>query len=162
MATQKILVPCDFSTEGKSALEYATKLARETGAKLLIAHVQELPLIYGDGIYPYYAFPEPDTSEAYQLLDDVKPDDPAVTYEHRLLTGDPAARLAEAAEAEHVDLIVMSSHGRSGLRRVLLGSVAESALRRASRPVLIVKPNGHAEPLHLRSSSTDSPVPACG
>jgi len=98
----------------------------------------------------------------HRLLDD-KPDDPAVTYEHHLLTGDdPAAWIAEAAEAEHVDLIVMSSQGRSGVRRVLLGSVAESVLRRASCPVLIVKPNGHAEPLHLRSSSTDSPVPACG
>lgn len=161
MATQKILVPCDFSSEGSSALEYATKLARETGARLLITHVQELPLIYGDGIYQYYAFPEPDTSEARRLLDDVRPGDPAVAYEHRLLTGDPAARIAEAAEAEHVDLIVMSSHGRSGVRRVLLGSVAESVLRRASCPVLIVRPNGHAEPLHLRSSSTDSPVPAC-
>jgi nucleotide-binding universal stress UspA family protein len=162
MATHKILVPCDFSTAGSSALAYATKLARETGAKLLIAHVQELRLIYGDGIYPYYAYPEPDTNEARRLLEDVKPDDPAVAYEYRLFTGDPATRIAEAAEAEHVDLIVMSSHGRSGLRRVLLGSVAESVLRRASCPVIIVKPNTHAEPLHRKSSLADSPAPTCG
>jgi len=147
MATQKILVPCDFSKSGKAAFEYATKLARETGARLIIAHVQELLMVYGEGAY-YYGVPEPDASEVRRMLHDVQPMDRDVVFEHRLLDGDPAAQIAALAKAEDIDLIVMSSHGRTGLGRMLLGSVAEAVMRRAERPVLNVKPAVKTEPLH--------------
>ncbi|MCE9607727.1 MAG: universal stress protein [Planctomycetia bacterium] len=147
MATQKILVPCDFSKSGRAAFEYATKLARETGTPLIIVHVQELPMVYGEGAY-YYGVPEPDASEIRKMLHDVQPMDRDVVFEHRLLDGDPAAQIAALAKAEGIDLIVMSSHGRTGLGRMLLGSVAEAVIRRADCPVLIVKPTANAEPLH--------------
>jgi len=157
MATKKILVPCDFSTSGNAAFEYATKLAHETGARLIIVHVQELPMVYGEGSY-YYGAPEPDSSELRKMLHDVKPMEHDVVFEHRLLEGDPAVRIAALAKAEDIDLIVMSSHGRTGLGRVLLGSIAESVMRHAECPVLIVKPTVKSEPLYAGVKAAEKSV----
>jgi universal stress protein A len=65
--------------------------------------------------------------------------------EHYLLEGEPAREVVQFAEREHVDLIVLGTHGRTGLARVLMGSVAENVVRRAPCPVLVVK-----QPLALR------------
>ena len=69
----------------------------------------------------------------------VLPTDAAVGYEHRLLVGHPATAIVYLAEKEKVDLIVMPTHGRTGLLRVLMGSVAEGVVRKAKCPVLTVK-----------------------
>jgi nucleotide-binding universal stress UspA family protein len=134
----KILVPTDFSTLGQAALETATALARERGAKLIIAHVEEPPMAYGGGEL-YYGMEEPDRKELQRMLSEVVPTDPAVGYEHRLLVGSPATAIVYLAEKENVDMIVMPTHGRTGLTRLLMGSVAEEVVRKAKCPVLTVK-----------------------
>jgi universal stress protein A len=139
MKTRKILIPTDFSSKGEAALEYAASLARERNALLVIVHVQEPPAVYGEGSY-YYGDPEPDPDLLRNMLLAVKPHDPAVACRHRFVQGFPAAGILTAAKEEDVDLIVMSSHGRTGLSRVLLGSVAEEVMRKAECPVMIVKP----------------------
>lgn len=73
------------------------------------------------------------------MLEAVVPEDPNVKYEHRMVTGDPAGRIVELAEEENIDLIVMGTHGRTGLKRLLMGSVAEAVVRRAKCPVLTFK-----------------------
>jgi nucleotide-binding universal stress UspA family protein len=73
------------------------------------------------------------------MLQAVVPTQPNVPYEHRLVTGDPAAEIVRVADDEHVDMIVLGSHGRSGLRRLLMGSVAEVVVRKAPCPVLTFK-----------------------
>ena len=73
------------------------------------------------------------------MLAEVKPTDPKVPYQHRLITGEPASAIARLAEDENVDMIVMGTHGRSGLSRLLMGSVAEAVVRRAKCPVLTYK-----------------------
>ena len=78
------------------------------------------------------------------MLKEVVPTDPQVACEHRLLTGDPAVAIARLAEEEHADLIVMGTHGRTGLTRLLMGSVAEAVVRRAPCPVLTYKQTTHA------------------
>ncbi len=143
MKTKKVLFPSDFSTKGRDALEYATRLARDSGATLLIAHVEEPPVVYGDGAF-YYGVPEPDRGAMEAMLREIKPTDPTVPFEHRLVEGAPADAIVALAKEEGVDLIVMSSHGRTGLGRLLLGSVAEVVTRRAECPVLIVKPHAPA------------------
>ena len=80
-----------------------------------------------------------DRSEVRQQLEQVKPTVPRVDYEHRYLEGGPVHEIVAFAEREHIDLIVMGSHGRTGLARLLMGSVAEGVARRAPCPVLIVK-----------------------
>jgi nucleotide-binding universal stress UspA family protein len=69
----------------------------------------------------------------------VKPTDLNVFYKHRLMTGDPAKAILRLAKDEDVDIIVMGSHGRSGLSRMLMGSVAEAVVRNAECPVLTYK-----------------------
>lgn len=138
MRFQKILFPTDFSHTGDAALEMATSLARDTGAKLYIVHVQEPPAYYGGGEM-YYGMLDPTASELVKLLEDVKPSDASVPYEQRMLTGDPAGALVDFAKEEQIDLIVLGTHGRSGLSRLLMGSVAEAVVRRAECPVLTFK-----------------------
>lgn len=138
MNAKKILFPTDFSHTGDAALAMATSLARDTGAKLLIVHVEESPNVYAGGEF-YYGIPNPPTDELRRMLEEVKPTDGSVMYEHRLLTGDPAATIVRLAEDEGVDMIVLGTHGRTGILRMLMGSVAEAIVRRANCPVLTYK-----------------------
>jgi nucleotide-binding universal stress UspA family protein len=138
MHAKKILFPTDFSHTGDAALQYATMLARDSGATLLIVHVEEPPMAYGGGEM-YYGIPEPDSEALRKMLVSVKPTDPSVKFEHRMITGDPADSIARLAEDEHADLIVMGTHGRTGLGRLVMGSVAESVVRHAKCPVLTFK-----------------------
>ena len=137
MIARKVLFPTDFSEAGRHALELATSLARDGGGSLVIVHVEEPPMAYGGG--ELYYVQETDREELKKRLAAVVPADPAVTGVHKLLLGDPAEAIIQAAEAEKADLIVMGTHGRRGLTRLLMGSVAEAVVRRASCPVLTVK-----------------------
>jgi nucleotide-binding universal stress UspA family protein len=138
MKAKKILFATDFSTTANEALDFATSLAKESGAKLLIVHVAELPMAYGTGEM-YDGLPEPDTTELHRMLQEVVPTDPAVPHEHRMISGNPSTEIVELAKAEDVDLIVLSTHGRTGLTRALMGSVAEVVVRHATCPVLTLK-----------------------
>lgn len=138
MYLKKILFPTDFSHSGDAALAYATSLARDMGATLLIVHVEEPPAAYGGGEL-YYGVPEPADEELRRMLGEVLPTDPAVPHEHRLVNGDPATAIVNLAEMEGADLIVMGTHGRTGFSRLLMGSVAELVVRRAQCPVLTIK-----------------------
>jgi len=139
MSASKILYPTDFSTTGQTALEMATSLARDRGATLVVMHVEEPPMAYGGGEM-YYGIEEPNREELKRMLAEVVPADPGVPYEHRLMIGSPATAIVEMAEREKVELIVMPTHGRTGLMRLLMGSVAEEVVRKAKCPVLTVKP----------------------
>lgn len=138
MNAKKIVFPTDFSTSSDAALEHAAGLARDMGAQLLIVHVEEPPLAYGGGEM-YYGVPEPDHSAVEKMLSKVKPRTADVKFEHHLLIGSPADEIVRFAEHENADLIVMGTHGRSGLWRMLMGSVAEAVVRRASCPVFTFK-----------------------
>ena len=143
MRFTKILFPTDFSHTGDAALAMAASLARDNDATLYIVHVQEPPAYYGGGEM-YYGMLDPTTDELAKLLEDIVPPDPTVKYEQHMLTGDPACALVNFAETEHIDLIVLGTHGRGGLSRLLMGSVAEAVVRRATCPVLTFKQPQHA------------------
>lgn len=138
MNIKRILFPTDFSHTGDAALAFATSLAKESGGRLIVVHVQEAPLAYGGGEM-YYGIPEPSTDELMEMLHKVKPTDPNVPVEYRLVTGDPSDAVVRMAEDDAVDLIVLGSHGRTGLTRLLMGSVAEAIVRKAHCPVLVYK-----------------------
>jgi nucleotide-binding universal stress UspA family protein len=139
MHADKILFPTDFSTASEDALRWATSLARDSGATLSIVHVEEPPMAYGGGEM-YIALDDDETKgELRRMLGNVVPTDHNVPFEHRLLVGEPATAIVEDAEKEGADLIVMGTHGRTGLSRLLMGSVAEAVVRRAKCPVLTVK-----------------------
>lgn len=134
-----IVFPTDFSTASDSGLEQATRLARQAGVKLVIVHVAEPPLAYGGGEL-YYGIPEPNEQALAKMLERVRPTDPSVACEHHLVRGEPAHEIVRLAEQVKAAMIVMGTHGRTGLMRLLMGSVAEAVVRRASCPVLIFKP----------------------
>ena len=138
MNAKKILFPTDFSPGSEAALEMATSLARDSGATLLITHVEEIPLATGGAEF-LYSVPEPATEEIREMLHDVVPKDASIPYEHHLLAGDVATAIVDFAESENVDMIVLGTHGRRGLSRLLMGSVAELVVRRAKCPVLTIK-----------------------
>jgi len=138
MAGKAILFPTDFSTASDAALAHAETLAKQSDAKLVIVHVEEPPLAYGGGEL-YYGLPEPNSERIQKMLEDVRPRDPAVAFEHRLSMGDPAGEVVRIAGDEGCEMIVMGTHGRTGLTRLLMGSVAEQIVRRAPCPVLIYR-----------------------
>ena len=138
MATRTILFPTDFSPSSDAALPHAEALARQSGARLLIVHVEEPPLAYGGGELSY-GIAEPDTARIAAVLEKVKPADPLVPFQHRHALGDPAVEICRIAAEEGAELIVLGTHGRTGILRLLMGSVAESILRHAPCPVLVYR-----------------------
>jgi nucleotide-binding universal stress UspA family protein len=154
MAKPVILVPTDFSTASDEALPHAEALAKQKGASLLILHVEEPPLAYGAGEL-YYGLPEPSSERILAMLEQVKPTDPLVPFTHRLTIGDAAGEIVRIAGEEGVEMIVLGTHGRSGMSRMLMGSVAEVVVRRAPCPVLVCRAAAEtlvgrkAEALHL-------------
>jgi len=141
MSFHKLLIPTDFSPSSEAAVQVATTLAKNSGAALLIVHVDEATLPYGFGVETGAApgAERPSDRKLRELLESVVPSDESVPFEHRLLSGDPASEILRLADEEHVDLIVLATHGRTGLHRLLMGSVAELVVRRAGCPVLTLK-----------------------
>lgn len=137
MNAKKIIFPTDFSTTSDSALEEAASLARSRGDTLLIVHVQE-PSDFYRGEF-YYGLPEPDVESLIDMLHSISPKADEVRCEYRLLAGDPAAEIVRLARKEEADMIVMGTHGRSGVLRLLMGSIAEAVIRSAPCPVLTYK-----------------------
>jgi universal stress protein A len=137
MGTKKVLFATDFSIAADAALPEAEALAKARGASLLILHVQEPMLAYDGALY--YGPLEPTSETLDKMLHELVPADKSIPVEHRLGMGNPATEIVQTADQEPVDVIVMGTHGRSGLSRLLMGSVAESVVRHASCPVLIYK-----------------------
>jgi universal stress protein A len=138
MNTKKVVFPTDFSRTSKAALEFAESLVRDQNGKLYIVHVEEPPAAYGGGDL-FYGIPNPNLEDVKKLLLAVVPSDPKIAYEHHLVHGAPGDAIAQFAESVDADLIVIGTHGRTGLNRMLMGSVAESVVRHASCPVLSYK-----------------------
>jgi universal stress protein A len=153
----KILYATDFSTAGQTALEMATALARDRDAKLVIVHVEEPPTAYGGGEL-YYGIDMPDPQELQRMLAQVLPTDPKVGFEHKLVMGSPAGGILHIAEKEGVEMIVMSTHGRTGLTRMLMGSVAEEVVRKAKCPVLTVKAAPARKPVQATTAKAATPA----
>jgi nucleotide-binding universal stress UspA family protein len=155
------VLPIDFSTNNDKSLALATSLARDSGAKLFIVHVAEPPMVYVGN--SYYGVPNPQAEDVSKMLKEFVPPASDVAYEHKLLTGTPADEIVSFAEQTQADFIVMGTHGRSGLFRVLMGSVAEAVVRKAPCPVLTVKQpvaNAEEEPEADRVAQPESPRPA--
>jgi universal stress protein A len=142
MNIKSILVPTDFSHYNDAALDYASRLAAESGAKLHLVHIhdtRELTTSMGVASTIYVDAWQKERSRAEEQLKVLVPTVVDVAYEHHSLQGVPDAEIVEFAKEHEIDLIVMSSHGRSGLTRLVMGSVAENVMRHAPCPVLIVK-----------------------
>jgi universal stress protein A len=146
LALKNILVATDFSSSSQTALIYGRALARQFGGRLHVLHAVELPVSDGTGAIGYEGLtPELRTAledaERGRLDDLVSADDRATlqaTTAIRTLET-PALAIGEYARREAIDLIVIGTHGRHGLTRLVMGSVAEQVVRTAPCPVLTVR-----------------------
>lgn len=148
-----ILCPTDFSDPAAEAIEAASELADHFTAELILLHVtEELPLVAaaapmmtpgGSGAHVGFdvtGYQELVHNEAKQKLEELSertvPE--RVRVRNLVLQGKPAATIVEVAENENADLIAIATHGHTGVRRFLFGSVAEKVVRTATCPVLTV------------------------
>jgi len=142
----RILVPTDFSEHSKTAVQYGCELASKFGADLHLLHVvEQLPVMYSEG-----AIFSPETeaellAEARELLTKTPADIDvsALNVTRATLEGHPLVEIVRYARENEIDLIVIGTHGRTGLVHVLLGSVAEKVVRKAPCPVLTVHSPEH-------------------
>ncbi len=135
---QLILHPTDFSAASDLACQLASSLARDHNARLVVVHVMPPPaLAYGVDVMP--APIEIDRSHLTDRLREMQQRQSKVPIETILIEGDPEVEILRLADELPCDLIVMGTHGRTGWSRLLMGSIAEQIVRKASCPVLTVK-----------------------
>jgi nucleotide-binding universal stress UspA family protein len=144
MKSRRILHPSDFSSASRAAFTRAVDAAKAERAELLLAHVlgPVMPAM-GDGFVPAAVYDDMERSMrayAQKELDKLaaKARGAKVRVRTLLLDGTPAERIVRAARSYHADVIVIGTHGRTGLARVFLGSVAERVVGTAPCPVLTV------------------------
>ena len=140
-AIHKILVPTDFSAHADEAFRVAHTLARMTGAEVILFHVAHPPAVVSEG---GKLLANPGNADAVNLWDrfrSVQPAEAKVRVEHQVIVADRprAGHILEILDKLGCDLIVMGTHGRSSLKHLLFGSVAEEVVRLARCPVMVVK-----------------------
>ena len=143
---QKILVPLDGSTQAEQALDFAANMAKDSKAELVLVRVPILEQVLApaasvlDTYHLEMSFAK-STEKAQAYFDELVGDYEEQPFAVRplIVPGTPAEIICQTALAEQVDLIVISSHGRTGWRKLVLGSVAEEVLKTADVPVLLVK-----------------------
>jgi nucleotide-binding universal stress UspA family protein len=150
MRFTKILCPTDFSPGSQQALRVAVRMASEANAELVVVHAWYMPpsAFAGESMFPAELI-QSMIDDSRRGLDAAVRDAAAAGAKHvsgKLLTGGPGAEIVGCLEKDAFDLCVIGTQGRSGLARILLGSVAEKVVRHSPCSVLAVHPDGGAKP----------------
>jgi nucleotide-binding universal stress UspA family protein len=142
-AVRRVLAPIDFSNASEVAVQHAKEIALTYGAEVDLLHVVQEPVYPSAYGYEAAAFPTAEVIDNVEAqLGEMAREQ--IGYEHVMIearTGDPGGQILDYTAENEIDLIVIATHGRTGLNRMLLGSVAERVLRRSPVPVFIVKPD---------------------
>ncbi len=138
MHVKHILVPLDFSADAEQALDCAVGLAQQFQARLTLLHVIYLPVSTEVNLSVY--FTEMETG-AEQGIDTYRKrvEEAGLAVDTVISRGTPFREIVETAKAKRVDLIIMGTHGRTGMQHLLLGSVAERVVRLAPCPVMVTR-----------------------
>ena len=146
MTAQRLLVPVDFSEDANQALEYAIALASTLGARVILLHVMQSPPWGGVDMdvtlpHAYSQFIQHLEAEVTHRMQACLERVTArgLEGEMAVVHGEPFQEILDTAKKQQVDLIIMGTHGRTGLQHVLMGSVAEKVVRLAPCPVLVVR-----------------------
>jgi len=144
---ENILVPTDFSHCSYAAISYALSIARKYGSKLFVTHVMSYPLPTPRG--SRVVTTNRAERAAQKAMKDFVAQVEGTDHEVLLRRGDVWSTLSELIVAHQIDLIVVGTHGHSGVSKVLLGSVAEQVFRKAPCPVLTVGPDVSTDPKNI-------------
>lgn len=150
---KKILVPVDFSNCSKKALMYAVPFAKQFDATIMVVHVAPYCVQPSEMVVADAQLLEANLSALNNLVREISG---AAQVEARVRVGNPASEIVELAQESQTDLIIISTHGKSGLLHVFMGSTAERVVRHAPCPVLVVREREH----EFVSGSPDSFNPA--
>jgi nucleotide-binding universal stress UspA family protein len=155
---KRILVPLDGSRFGSRALKYAREISQKFGAEVVLLQVVQpaTPMPATSSIAPDLASPAATRIAVKIAMDEDKRnvaeakkylgrkaremESGATEISSQVIIGDPAQAIMKAARKERADLIVMTTHGKSGIRRAILGSVADEVIRNSRKPVLVIRP----------------------
>lgn len=146
---RRILVPVDYSENSKASARFAAELAKTLGSTLDIVHVWDKPTYVSDAVVVRRA--DQDHCSLAELIRESAERDmteflasaalpTTVSAAHRLISGEPASTLVSELKQGNHDLVVVGTHGRTGLAHMLLGSVAEKLIRLSPVPVLTCPP----------------------
>jgi nucleotide-binding universal stress UspA family protein len=149
---KNIVVPIDFSDTSIKALDYALALAEQFGSRIHLVHVLEFPEVFNSTSQPSYAVWDKDakksaTSRLDELVDEKV--DELITVNSEVRFGRAHQTICEAAREQKADLIVIGTHGFTGLKHLLLGSTAERVIRHAPCSVLAVRKQTSRNPKAL-------------
>jgi len=158
MNLKTILVPLDGSSVAEAALTPAMDLAREAGAKLVLLRAAEAPTRPMADPVEAQVVVMKDAQEYLAAAQDRVMAAGVADVEVSAWYGPPVEAIVEAARYRRADLIVMSSHGRSGVARLVMGSVAELVLRATTVPILVIRPDGAPIDTRFMSSTTAKEV----
>ncbi|MBI1938739.1 MAG: universal stress protein [Ignavibacteriales bacterium] len=139
-----ILVPIDFSDYSKNALKYAVQFAKHFHAKIFLVYVVEPTIYPADFSMGQVAIPSMDADlqkRADEELTSLAKNfmDPSVEVETMIKTGKPFVEINDTARENDIDLIIIASHGHTGVEHLLFGSTAEKVVRKAPCPVLTLR-----------------------
>jgi nucleotide-binding universal stress UspA family protein len=155
---KRLLVPLDGSRFGSRALRYSTEVAHRFGAEIVLLQVVKpaTPVPVSGGMAPGMGSPKGAEVAMQAALEEEKRDraharrylsgkvrtlkSRDIEASYRVIVGDPARSIMKFADKEKIDLVVMTTHGKSGLKRAIMGSVADAVIRESGKPVLVVRP----------------------
>jgi nucleotide-binding universal stress UspA family protein len=141
---KRILVPVDFSTHSLGALEYAKKLAEKFNSELILVHVVEPMVFMTDFSLGQISIPAIERELIKKAESEIKKIRDKINDKFRVKTivklGKPFIEIVQVARDENIDLIVMGTHGHTGVEQILFGSTAEKVVRKSPCPVLTVRP----------------------
>ncbi len=151
---RRIMCPIDFSDPSKTSFEYAERLARDLQAALVLVHAFDTP-----ETLTHAGQSRPADADLKFKLESIRPSSENVAVSHVLHAGSPGEVICWLAEQRQCDLIIMGTHGRTGLKHLFLGSVAEFVMRHARCPVLTIRTRPSDEPLPKEPLVLPAPAP---
>ena len=157
---KRIIVPLDGSNMAEQAIPVAARIARASKGSIIFLRVVTVPLEIGSQVVPLSGFSsttlENDINTAMRYLAAIARRDEldGISLKMKVLTGSPAQKIQDAVEEEQADLVVMCSHGDAGIKRFVIGSVAQKVARHSTVPVFVLRQDGSVPvssyPDHLR------------
>lgn len=142
---KKIVVPCDFTEQAINAFRFAIDIARQSNGEVHLVHVIELPVLHDTVLMPVLSFEEALFEELREKAEkqfkklETKYNDDSIKIKSQVVFGATSRMVLDYIEENKIDLVVMGTHGASGVREFVIGSNAEKIVRRAPVPVLAVK-----------------------